>query len=105
MSAINSRLRGLPDGERNEYEAIIDGFEKAWGEQPDTPPDISDFLPPPAREPLHSLVLVGLVKSEIMELQRRRQVWISVEDYARRLPELASDTQAITELRAWSATG
>src|SRR5262245_49910636 len=99
MSSIRERLRGLSPTDRGRYESIIDRFEDEWHDHPDAPPEVAAYLPPD--EPLRTLVLVALVKSDL-ESRKRRYDSARFEDYAGRFPELANDTHAAAEVLAWA---
>jgi serine/threonine protein kinase len=98
MSSIRERLRLLSPTERGNYESIIDRFDDQWHDHPDAPPEVAAYLPPD--EPLRTLVLVALVKSDL-ESRKRQHDSARFEDYAGRFPELAHDMQAAAEILAW----
>jgi serine/threonine-protein kinase len=99
MSSIRERLQALSPADRLHYETLIDRFESYWAERPDAPPGIADHLPPD--EPLRTLVLVALVKSDL-ESRLRQHGPTPIDDYLGRFPELSHDTQATAELLAWN---
>ena len=98
MSSIWSRLQALSAEERERYETIVDEFEERWNLYPDQPPGIADSLP--IDEPLQTLVLVALVKTD-METRRKRRAPLLAEDYLKRFPALARDSSATAEILSW----
>jgi serine/threonine protein kinase len=97
-ASIRERLLEVTAAERARYEAIIDQFEAAWEDHPESPPEIAAYLP--AEQPLRALVLVALLESD-MESRRRRSPASLFDDPVRRFPELADDPAAAAEVLAW----
>jgi WD40 repeat protein len=75
---------------------IVDQFEQAWRDNPDAPPQIPADLPPD--EPLRTRILVELLKTDL----EFRHDSARVDDYLAQYPEIAKDTRAADELRAWA---
>jgi serine/threonine-protein kinase len=97
--SLRARLYALSLADRQRYDTLIDRFEAGWCDHPDEPPEVAAHLPPD--EPLRTLVLVALVKSDL-ESRLRRHEPATLEDYLGRFPELSHDTQATAELLAWN---
>jgi len=97
-ASLRDRLRALAAPQQAQYEAVLDQFEAAWSGHPETPPEITAFLP--AEQPLRALVLVALLKSDL-EARYQRQMPGNSTDPLRRFPELAADPAAAAEVLAW----
>jgi Protein kinase domain/Tetratricopeptide repeat len=97
MPSIRQRLQDLCLADRRRYEALIDRFESDWCNHPNAPPDIAAHLP--ADEPLRTLALVALVKTDMES--RRRQLAGGPGEYVGRFAELSRDAAAAAEIRAW----
>ncbi|GIW78641.1 MAG: hypothetical protein KatS3mg105_0448 [Gemmatales bacterium] len=93
--------KDLGDLETEKWErlqSLADRFEKAWQTVHDVQaaPELTQFLPP-VDDPLRSVVLLELVKTDL-EIRWRRGQPAKVEDYLRRFSELGTSDNVSAKL-------
>src|SRR5262245_35650498 len=81
-------LGQLKSGDWDKLQRYADQLEAAWKEtaQGQPPPDLKQFLPP-AEDPLRTVVLQELIKTEL-EIRWRQGLPTSLELYLEKFPEL-----------------
>lgn len=94
------RQRGfeLPPPQRDRFNAVTSEFDDAWLVHDEAPPSIENRLP--GDEPLRSLILVALIKTDL-ECRLKKGENATVETYLDRFPELNADPEALIELILW----
>src|ERR1700730_1600814 len=92
MSQWNKRIRTLSPRDRARYEELAEEFEAAWAGSAE--PAIETYL---QAGNLRLLLLVHFIKCDL-EFRHGLGQFRRVEDYLKRFPELAGESDALLEL-------